>query len=98
MYLSSSLSELGSNCDSSVNASSSTKQISNSFGSDKMITRTVAFPGVSSDVRGWIIFALRFSISAANVVCSTNGMANAMRPNAVLRSMVSARKWMMTSG
>lgn len=82
-----SASEVGSTCDNCENPSSSTKQISSSFGSDKMITRTVALPGVSNEVNGWITLAFCLMTSSFNFVCSSNGMAKAMRPNAVLRSI-----------
>lgn len=90
MHLLSSPSDLGSTCDSCIKPSSPTKQISNSFGSDRMITRTVAFPGVSSDVNGCITFAFCLITSSFNLVWSSNGMANAMRPYAVLRSIVAS--------
>lgn len=90
MQLLSTPSDLGSTCDSCINPSSSTKQISNSFGSDKIITRTVALPGVSSDVNGCITFAFCLVTSSFNLVWLSNEIANAIRPKAVLRSIGSS--------
>lgn len=92
MAVVSAASDLGSTCDKWLNPSSSTKQISNWFGSDKIITRTVAFPGVSSDVNGCITISFRFVTLSFNSVWSSNGIANAIRPNAVFRSIISS-KW-----
>lgn len=92
IFLLRSASEAGSTFDNCENPSSSTKQISSSFGSDRMMTRTVAFPGVSNEVNGWITFALCLVTSSLNFVWSSNAMAKAMRPKAVLRSIVPS-KW-----
>lgn len=52
MYLSNSVSPFTSTADNCENPSSSTKQISNPFGSAKMMTRTFALPGVANEING----------------------------------------------
>lgn len=58
MYLSRSASPSGSTCDNCEKPSSSTKHISNSFGSERMMTRTVALPGVANVMSGVRIVCL----------------------------------------
>lgn len=88
-------SDSGSTCDNWSNPSASTKQISSSFGSLKMMTRTDALPGVSNTVNGWITFSLSFVIFSFSSVWSPYAMANAMRPNAVFRSIFSSERKQM---
>lgn len=87
MYLSKSASLFGSTWDSCENPSSSTKQISSSFGSDKMITRTVALPGVANEISGVRIVCFVSIIIWLISACKLYGTAKAMRPKAFLRSI-----------
>lgn len=80
MYLSTAASLAPSNADNTENPSSSTKQISCPSGSAKMITRTVAFPGVSNVMSGVKIGLLLALIRSSIVACIACGTANAMRP------------------
>lgn len=85
MYLSRSALPCGSTSDSCEKPSSSTKQISNSFGSDRIITRTVALPGVANVMSGVKIVCLLSIINWLISVWISYGTENAMRPNAFLR-------------
>lgn len=93
MYLSRSASPFGSAWDNSPKPSSSTKQISWPFGSAKMITRTSALPGVGNEINGvkmfWLLSLIIWLISGW-VLCGT---ANAIRPNACLRSKEMSAIW-----
>lgn len=80
MYLSSAALLSGSTSDNFLNPSSSTKQISWPSGSAKIITRTVAFPGVSNDINGVKIGLLLALIFSSIVSCVAYGTAKAIRP------------------